>query len=211
MVKPHNRLMLFLLLCLPLAVLNAQEPIYLKNPSFEMDRTQSGVTPSYWINLGNDLESPPDIQPGLFDVVLRAHEGERYVGLVVRDNNTVEGIGQDLTEPILRDSVYQFSVHLARSPRFASLSRTTGEVAAYQTAVVLQVWGYNSYTQQRELLAESTPVTHTQWLPYVFEFSPASADYNRLELMAAYDAAVGKPYNGNLMIDACSPITMVRK
>jgi len=199
------------LFCLAFSGLNSQEPIYLKNPSFEMDRVQSGVTPSYWINLGNDLESPPDIQPGLFDVMLRPHEGERFVGLVVRDNNTVEGIGQELTEPILRDSVYQFSVHLARSSRFASLSRTTGEVAAYQTAVVFQVWGYNTYTQQRELLAESTPVTHTQWLPYVFEFSPAASDYNRLDLMAAYDAAIGKAYNGNLMIDACSPITMVPK
>jgi len=196
---------------LPCLVLQAQDPIYLKNPSFEMDRQQPGVTPSYWINLGNDLESPPDIQPGSFDVVLRAHEGERYVGLVVRDNNTAEGMGQVLTEPILRDSTYRFSVHLARSPRFASLSRTTGEIAAYQTAVVLQVWGYNTRNQQRELLAESTPVNHSQWLPYVFEFSPATADYNRLDLMAAFDPAVEKPYNGNLMIDACSSIEMVRE
>jgi hypothetical protein len=193
-----------------LAELQAQEAIYLKNPSFEMDKPQAGVTPSFWINLGNDLESPPDIQPGVFDVILRAHEGERYVGLVVRDNNTTEGIGQELTEPLLRDSTYRFSVHLARSPRFASFSRTTGEIAAYQTAVVLQVWGFNTNTQKRELLAESTPVTHTQWLPYVFEIQP-SADYNRLELMATFDPAVGKPYNGNLMIDACSSIEMVRK
>lgn len=184
----------------------AQQEILLQNPSFEQDFPQAGVTPTGWINMGPETESPPDIQPGAFEVRMKAQAGKQYVGLVVRDNGTWEGIGQKLKEPLQKDSTYQFSLWLARAPLMMSLSRQTQKPANYNAPTILRIWGVNSKTGQTEMLGETEPVSPSVWMLYTFELKPQVDDFYEIELMAWY-APGHKKENGNLLIDNCSPIT----
>ncbi len=187
----------------------AQQTILLKNPSFEAEAS-AGSTPTGWINLGANNESPPDIQPGSFDVTLKPQHGETYVGMVVRDNNTWEGIGQRLSGGLMKDSAYTFSIWLARSPLYVSFSRMTGEVVSYAAPTTLKIWGVNSKTNQEELLAESEAIDQSKWLQYNFTLNPTVADFDEIDLMAYYAKGAEKK-NGNLLMDNCSSIQQVNK
>ncbi len=74
---------------LPLLLLGknaaAQQSFTLRNPSFEQDKPNAGQTPTGWLNLGASSETPSDIQPGAFEVEMKAQDGKVYVGLTVRD------------------------------------------------------------------------------------------------------------------------------
>ncbi len=61
---------LLLAICTLPMLLNGQE-IKLNNSSFE-DAPQHSTTPYGWHNCGDIHESPPDIQPGHFEVTGRA-------------------------------------------------------------------------------------------------------------------------------------------
>jgi hypothetical protein len=186
--------------------MGAQETISLKNPSFE-DNPQPGQAPRGWDNIGFDLESPPDIQPGLFNCNLEAYDGKSYVGMVVRDNKTWEAIGQPLRDGLLqKDSVYSFSLFLARSPFYRSISRTTMQPTNYDEAAVLRVWGIHRASGKAELLAETEPVNHTTWEQYEFTLKPLKTDYDEIDLEAYFARDAPLPYNGNLLMDHCSPI-----
>ena len=182
-----------------------QERFLIRNPSFEKDRPAAGLVPQDWTNLGAPDESPPDIQPGIFDVNLKAQDGKTYLGLVVRDNNTWEGIGQELDGWLKKDSAYTFSVWLARTNGLRSMSRMTGQEAMYNNPTVLKIWGVNTQTQEEELLAESLTVSHSQWILYTFILKPSVADFDEIDLMAYY-APGFEQTNGNLLIDNCSEI-----
>lgn len=185
--------------------LQSQNIFNLQNPSFEADRPSAGRTPTDWTNMGPDTESPPDIQPGVFDVSTKAQDGKTYLGLVVRDNGSWEGVGQSLNGWLRKDSVYTFSLWLAHSSKYWSLSRTTQKEANYNAPTVLKIWGVNNATQQEELLGETEAVAHSHWMRYIFTLSPTVADFNEINLMAFYVEGSLKT-NGNLLIDNCSPI-----
>lgn len=164
--------------------------------------------PEDWINMGAPNESPPDIQPGQFGVRLKAQDGNTYLGLTVRDNNTWEGVGQRLDGYLQKDSAYRFSLWLARSNELISISRTTQQEAQYNAPTVLKIWGVNSQTQEEELLAESEAVGHSAWTKYTFTLKPTVADFDEIDLMAYY-AKGFEQKNGNLLIDNCSPIMKI--
>jgi hypothetical protein len=187
---------------------NGQDRFDLKNPSFEKDKPGAGNGATDWIDLGAPMETPPDIQPGQFGVTMAPQHGKVYLGLVVRDNNTWEGVGQRLNGFLQKDSAYTFSVWLARSNSFLSMSKTTGQEAKYNNPTVLKIWGVNSQTQEEELLAESIPVSHSQWTNYAFTLRPSVADFDEINLMAYY-APGFEQKNGNLLIDNCSPIVKI--
>jgi hypothetical protein len=200
--------LLAFLLSAMLSDVSAQEVFDLKNPSFEENRPAAGVVPEGWLNMGEPGESPPDIQPGLFEVNLKPQDGRVYLGLVVRDNNTWEGVGQRLDGFLKKDSAYSFSLYLARSNAFISRSRVTQQEATYNAPTILKIWGVNSQTQEEELLAESEAVSHSVWTKYTFILKPAVADFDEIDLMAYY-AKGFEQKNGNLLIDNCSPITKI--
>lgn len=188
-----------------LSGINAQERFELKNPSFEKDKPAVGIVPHGWLNMGAPGETPPDIQPGFFEVNLKAQDGKNYLGLATRDNNTWEGVGQRLDGYLQKDSSYTFSLYLARSNSFISISRTTQKETSYTAPTILKIWGVNSQTQQEELLAESAPVSHSEWTLYTFTLKPTVADFDEIDLMAYY-APGFEQKNGNLLIDNCSAI-----
>ena len=181
-----------------------QTAIALINPSFE-DMPRAGEAPSGWYDCGLPRETPPDVQPGSFGVDLEPYDGDTYLGLVVRDNETWEAVGQKLKEALLKDSVYELSIYLARSELYLSTSKLTGQEANYATPVMLQVWGGTGYCQKEELLAVSPLITHTDWKEYVLELKTFEKNkYDYLTLEAYYRKPVAFPYNGNLLLDNCS-------
>ncbi|HRI59483.1 MAG TPA: hypothetical protein PK228_07160, partial [Saprospiraceae bacterium] len=80
-----------------------QKTNMLSNPSFE-DTPKTGEVPVGWYDCGAAMETPPDVQPGSFGVVSSPYDGNTYLGMVVRDNETWEAVGQQLQQLLLLDS-----------------------------------------------------------------------------------------------------------
>lgn len=192
------------------ATAEAQDTLYLKNPSFEDNLPRPAALPEGWTNRGPVLETPPDIQPGSFNCMRLAQDGDTYVGLVVRDNNTWESIGQRLNGLLRKDSTYSFSLYACRSAEYMSMSRLTEMLTQYTAPAVLQVWGYRAGASEGELLAETQIISHKQWERYNFSLTPKENDYDELVLAAYYKRGPAFAYNGNVLIDNCSPIIQVK-
>ena len=103
---------------------------------------------------------------------MRPKDGNSYLGMVVRDNNTWEAVGQGLTAPLEVGQAYQFTVYLARSPKYVSQSRATFKEANYNQPIVLQVWGGNTFCGREALLAASPPIVSDAWTQFSFQFTP---------------------------------------
>lgn len=205
--------------CLTLLVAIATIPYYLTaqvdkptimlvNASFE-DIPQHSRQPSGWNDCGFAGESSPDTQPNNeFAVTKPAAHGMTYLGMVVRDNDTYESVSQRLTRPLTTGDCYSFSIMLARSEKYVSLSRRTEEVVNYDTPAKLRIYGGFGHCDRRELLGESDLVTNFGWAEFQFKLEPGS-NYTYLVLEAYYDTPVLFPYNGNLLVDGASGLQPV--
>lgn len=207
-MKIHT--LLLSLLLSPFGEMWGQAQINLDNPSFEEQMPSPGRVPSFWVDLGEETATPPDIQPGFFQVDLPPQQGRTYLGLVVRETNTWEGVGQRLDHFLKKDSAYTFSLWLARSNVYRSPTALSTEPVNFNAPTILKIWGYNTETKQEELLAESQAVGHSKWLRYEFVLKPSMADFDELDLMAYYAPGHEKK-NGNLLIDDCSAIVKISK
>jgi outer membrane protein OmpA-like peptidoglycan-associated protein len=189
----------------------SKEPlITFVNPSFE-DVSKSGQTPKGWYNCGwpEEQESPPDVQPGQFAVTKPPSHGNSYLGLVVRDNETWEGVGQRLSGPLEKGQCYEFTMDVCRSELYISTSKLTGQEANYATPAKLLIWGGTGYCGKTELLYETTVITNTRWLGHTFKLMPKNGNYQYIFFEAYYKTPVLFPYNGNIMLDNASPIRTV--
>ena len=184
--------------------------IKLQNPSFEGVIGQ-GQVPLGWYNCGSDQESPPDIhglnERSLFGVSQKPYDGNTYIGLVVRDNNSWEAVGQKLTVPLQGGECYMMNMYLSRSNAYFSISRTTGQNQAFNAAAIVTIWGGYDNCNKAELLAQSSPIENLEWLDYQFLFEP-SKTYTHIVIEAYFAGNAGVAYNGNVLIDDISPITV---
>lgn len=154
-------------------------------------------------------ETPPDIHPGGFwNNEIAPYDGKTYIGMVVRDNDTYEGVAQRLTSPLLAGKCYTMSVALAKSPQYLSRSRLTEQEQNYTRPAVLRIWGGTGFCNDRELLAESPPVDNNSWKVYDFTFKPRS-DYRYILVEAYYKVPVILPYNGHILMDRLSNIKVI--
>ncbi|MEY4936686.1 MAG: hypothetical protein RIS64_3045 [Bacteroidota bacterium] len=185
--------------------LAAQQIIKLDNPSFE-DFPQAAHTPAGWFDCGFASETPPDVQPNpQFQVSKPAKDGKTYLGLVVRDNNTWEAVGQRLKIPLQKGQCYQFSLQLAKSELYVSKSKMTNKDVNYVTPAIVRIWGGNSYCSKDENLADSEPIENGAWKTYTFRLKPKS-DYNYIMIEAFYKMPTLFPYNGNILVDNASDL-----
>jgi hypothetical protein len=184
---------------------STQEVIFLTNPSLEGQAQHSSV-PAGWDNCGYEEESPPDVHPsGTFGVNMAAAKGETYVGMVARDNDTWECIGQLLISSFVPDTCYRIALKMGRSREYTSISRLTQKSVNYKEPCVLRLWGGYKYQDGFEMLAESEAVDHYEWKEYTLDFTP-SKDYDYLYLEVYYSNSGLKPYCGHVLIDDLSPI-----
>lgn len=185
-----------------------KEEIKLVNPSFE-DTPHAGLAPVGWGDAGAADQTPPDVQPnGGFSCTRPAYEGKTYVGLVTRDNDTYEGVTQQLAKPIKSGKCYSFSLMLCRSETYESLSVTTLGLENFSNPVLVRVWGGNSKGDRGQKLGETPLITSSEWKRFDFKLKP-QADYRYITIEAYYRTPVLFPYNGNVLVDALSTIALL--
>jgi len=181
------------------------EPILLSNPSFE-DFARASNPPINWYNCGFAGESPPDVQPDpTFNVTKDAADGDTYLGMVVRDNDTWESVSQRMSRPMEKGKCYEFSIQLARSLTYMSVSRISDKTANYATPAKLRIYGGFGHCDKQYMLGETKLIINTDWKEYNFKFEPMG-NYTYIVLEAFYDTPTLFPYNGNVLLDKASAI-----
>ena len=165
-----------------------------------------------WLDCGMTQfpnESPPDIHPDNFwRVTLPPAQGNSYVGLVVRRNDTYESISQGLDVSLKKDQCYNFSIYLARSEDYWSGSRgldgkTSLDSVNFTTPAIFRLWGGKVYCGKSQLLAETGPVESNDWVKYEFVIKPQT-DVNYITYQAFYEIPNWMPYNGHILVDEAS-------
>lgn len=203
-----------LLLISSISGLSAQlsEPatIQLLNPSFE-DIPRNSQVPLGWENCGFAGETPPDIHPdpmNQFQVGMQPYHGSTYLGMVVRDNDTWESVGQELTEPFVGGQCYDFRIKLARSRVYLSQSRVSNRPANYVTPTKLRVYASYDHCERLELIGETDVVSNYNWKEYAIKLTP-SKEYTHVIFEVFYKTPTLIPYNGNLILDNASPFVPI--
>lgn len=201
--------------------------IKLSNPSFEdtprKGRAVNGIKGWYDCGIINfPKETAPDIHPSnAWGVDDKAYDGNTYLGLVVRDNDTWESVSQKLVddsgevEPMRGGHCYRVSMAVMRAKNYRSGSRfqfiksnDTSQSYYYTTPAVVRLWGGNSYCNQKELLAMSDPIVYSEWKTIELAFIP-SENYDFVTIEAFYKLPLVVPYNGHVLIDNLSDIIQV--
>lgn len=208
-MRLFTRLLPLCLLMLTSMIGQAQEAgtIFLLNPSFE-DLPRHSAAPRYWTNCGFPGESPPDVHPDPlmeFRVIKAAQHDNTYLGMVTRENETYESVGQALGQPFVAGQCYSFGLQLARSEVYLSRSRKTNQPSNYVTPIKLRVFGGYSVCDRRQLLGESDLVDNYDWKEYRFKLKPEQ-DFTHIVLEAYYKQPIFLPYNGNILLDNAQPI-----
>lgn len=217
----------FIFLILSSSTIHAQEeePIKLRNPSFNGEPEIAARVIKGWYNCGFHMETPPDIQPnldpfgnGFFGVTQKAYKDSTYLGMVVRDNDTYEAVGQRLRSPIRKGQCYDFSMHLARSRIYYRQDVPDDNTVVVDTQqeqppnmdqpVIIRVWGGNGYCGKRELLGETGLIKNSIWKKYKMRFEPTE-QHSFILIEAYYRIPTVMPYNGNVLIDNLSDIVPV--
>ncbi len=207
-----NRFFILIVLAIG-AILTAEgqeKVVYLKNPSFESQDVSFLMQEHTvsWMDCGFTMEAPPEFQPGYNSVNLRPKHLKNYLSMVVRDNNTWDAVGQELSEPLKGGQCYRFTIYLAKSERFLSPSRTHGGMTNYKNPLRLIVWGGNSFCEAKQVLAKTDLVKNKEWQPYELTLQPES-DLTHIVLHAYYLNPLAAPYNGNILVDNASEIIPV--
>jgi hypothetical protein len=186
----------------------AQEEIILKNPSFE-GFPKLSRTPDLWFDCGFPGESQVDIHPvpnSEFQVDKTPIDGDSYLGMITRENETWEAIGQRLSQPLQGGKTYGFSIYLSRSATYISaLQYSPKGKLNFATPIKLRIWGGDGYCKKAELLAESPIIINTRWLEFDFKLNPSN-DLSYITFEAFYKVPCPFPYNGNILLDNASSI-----
>ena len=190
-------------------VLSGQEdlsvPVF--NPSFESVLPYVVNDTADWVDCGFLSEAPMQFQPGAYEVDKAAFEGKNYFSLAVRDNFTWDAIGQRLRVPLQPGRCYRLMIHLAQSPYYTARSPVFGTRVRYKNPIRLLLWGGKKFCQAGQLLAQTDLVKNRDWQPYELVFMP-KVEITHISFQAYYLNPM-VAYNGHLLMDFASPITVV--
>lgn len=199
-------------------IASAQGVITMSNPSFEgVPKRGLNLTklPEGCLDCGKHnfpTETAPDIHPAnYFENTLPPSDGNTYLGIVVRDNDSWESVSQKLTAPLLAEQCYEISLEIAQSPNYWSGSRQHDDIESnynYVNPTVLRIWGGTTYCGVQEKLAESIPITNSDWMTYHFKLNPTS-NYKYITFEAFYKTPTWIPYNGHILLDNVSNINII--
>ncbi len=181
--------------------------IDLRNQSFE-DLSRCCKPPRGWYPCGKEDLNTPDVQPGHFNVDLQAFEGNTYLGMVTRDNDSWESVSQRLNRSLKRGECYTFNLKASYENNLISQSRITNKDVKYNKPIKIRIWGGTGYCHKAELLDESPLIDHTFWKQYNFRFEPRKS-HSFITIEAFYKTPTLVPYNGNVLIDDASAITII--
>jgi gliding motility-associated-like protein len=155
-----KRVVFITILCVFQGVYNPaiSQDILLKNPSLEGKPKDFSVPVNWDVTSGT-----PDVQPGIYKIILEPSDGQSYVGL---HGNAVwkEGIEQKLSGILYKNRTYTLSMDLAYAPMY-SFKACYGDLAIY---------GGNAPGDTAELLWKSDEFYHTNWKKYTPILSPTA-------------------------------------
>jgi len=193
--------------------LGSQE-IHLKNPSFE-GKPEKGMLNKDWADVGfvnYPTYSPPDVhgtETDFWDNPKRdAAHGKTYLGLMVREDGSNEGLSQRLSSPLLVAESYLAKLSLAKSSRILSPSVYSNELSNYNKPAILRIIGYDQ-DYKPYLLACSPPITHEEWQEYTFVLEP-EVEILTIGIEAFFTTKTLFEYNGNLLVDNITPISRIK-
>lgn len=166
--------------------------VVLDNSSFE-GKPNDAEMPNGWhaCNPG----STPDILPGPWGVSSEASQGNTYMGLITRENEEWESVGQRLRKPLEAGVCYSFTLDLAHSNTYNK----------YNNPIKLKIWGGKTRCSKDQLLTESKVISHLDWETYEFIITPKEG-INYIIFEAFFGDDKPKPWMGNILIDNCSEI-----
>jgi Carbohydrate binding domain len=168
------------------------------NASFEDPNPRASASPEGWSS--NSPNSTPDIFPGAWGLSIQPYEGQTCIGLVTRKDGSTENISQCLSAPLRKGICYTFKIWLSHSAKYVG----------HNSAVRLQVWGGNGISQKTQALCSSPTITHGIWKEYTFTFTPTQ-NLTCLTFEAVFPSGASFRYNGNILLDACTPIYQCSK
>jgi len=160
--------------------------IELSNSSFEGEPRDATV-PQGWMACKEG--TTPDILPGYWGVYNEPSDGDTYVGLITRSNNTWEVIGQRLPATLEKGTCYSWSLDLAHSDTYSG----------YNGPLKVRIWISKSKCGRDQLIYESPLIEHLDWQTYHFKFKPASDC--RYIMIEAFHSESDFSYEGNILID----------
>ena len=178
--------------CIFLVSLSLSSQSSFNNPSFEGE-PQDATMPVGWV--GCEPDTTPDILPGFWGVYNEPSDGDTFVGLITRRNDTYESITQRLKNPLLKDKCYVFAMDLSHSRTYSG----------YNGNIILKVWGGNSKCEKGQLLYETEAIKNTNWQNHNIQFT-TKEEMRYIIFEANFKKGTSKPYNGNLLIDNISSI-----
>ena len=169
---------------------------------------RNSAPPRGWTNCGFPGETPPDVHPDPrfeFQVAKRAQHGKTYLGMVTRENETYEAVGQLLSEPFTADQCYELNIQLARSETYLSRSRRTNLPSNYVTPAVLRIYGGYGDCRRSEKIGESNIISNYDWREYRVKLKPTEP-YTHIIFEVYYKPQSMLPYNGNILLDNAKPL-----
>ena len=169
----------------------AAQLIAISNPSFEGDPADATV-PQGWMACKEG--TTPDILPGYWGVYNESADGDTYLGLITRENNTWESIGQRLPEHLGKGRCYMMSLDLSHSDTYSG----------YNGPLKLRIWASKVKCQKEQLVYESPLIEHSDWRTYTFKFT--AEDEFWYILLEAFHSEKEFAYKGNILIDRMSAI-----
>lgn len=194
------------------------DTIELNNGSFE-DYPHPGSLNSkgirYWTDCGRlnfPFETPPDLHgegTKFFSHVGEASDGQTYVAMVSRSNDTYESVSQRLSMPLEDGKCYQFSIDLMQAQEYMSATKESGAgLLNYNTPIILYIYGGTGVCGDQELLAQSEYIKNKDWKTYTFDFTP-SKRLRYITFEASYKRPTLFPQNGNILMDNAQSIIQV--
>lgn len=183
-------LFVFLLGLSGISLITAQS-IDIANGSFDGEPADATV-PQGWMACKEG--TTPDILPGYWGVYTEPSDGDTYVGLITRHNNTWEVIGQRLPAPLLKGSCYAWSIDLAHSDTYSG----------YNSPIRLRAWLGKTKCAKDQLIYESPLIEHPDWRTYKIKFVP-TAEYQYI-MLEAFHQEEEFSWKGNILIDRIRPI-----
>jgi hypothetical protein len=180
----------------------------IKNGGFEIGQPGASLLPSAWYSCGSKGYTPPNLHnetadAPIFEVRTKAKDGDQFVSLVVRKDQSFEGIGQNLDKALEKDSVYLLQLYLNTSVAFESRTKlTSDDKTSFATAADLEIYGL-SKSGKYILIDAFTDIEHHEWKSYTSKFK-AQEHFKALEFRTYFQFDYLLPYNGHLLIDEIS-------
>ncbi len=175
---------------------NIEAQIYLTNPSFE-DEPADATLPTGWWKVSPN--TTPDILPGYWGIYEDASEGDTYLGLITRENNTFESMGQKLPERLIKDVCYSMSIDIAHGENYAG----------YSNPAKVRIYISTKKKDRQQLIFESEASESTEWETINFDFNPTKN--MRYIIIEAYHEKLNQGYKSNILIDNISSILQCDK